>query len=482
MQFFIKAPAALLLVLSLYSCATYNQRISSYYNSLSSGNYAAADQQLEKIPLLKKDRNYLLYLLEKGKTLHLLQQYDSSNAIFNAADDIMESNRNSVKDIALTYLLNPMMSTYKGEDFERFMVHYYKAMNYLYLNNTEAALVEARRITLANYSQQDKFTNENRYTQDAFSLTLQGMIFEKGKDINNAFIAYRNAIEVYLENDNQYYGVQIPDQLKKDVVRTANEMGFYDEQARLEKLLNIQFSPQQKTEGGEAIVFWENGMAPVKDQQMISFTLIKGTGGLFNFVDEYGQYNIPFDYTTPGYNKNVSLSDIKLFAIALPKYNVRPLRYTSAQINTSTTNYPLEKTQDVSILAQQTLQQRFVKELGNALSRMAIKKLTEIAVENRKEKDTSKMSEEEKKKEEKKKHDQELVALGLKIFNRLSEKADTRNWQSLPSSIYYARIPLHAGANNITLNMFAPISQPQTKTLSITGTGTLQFVNIMNLQ
>jgi hypothetical protein len=481
-QLFIKAPAALLLVLSFYSCATYNQRITSYYHNLGAGNYQAANEQIEKIPLLKKDRNYLLYLLEKGKTLHLLQRYDSSNAIFNEADNIMESAHSSAKDIALTYLLNPMMSAYKGEDFERFMVHYYKALNYLYLGNTEDALVEARRISLTNYSQQDKFTNDNKYTQDAFSLTLQGMIFEKGNDINNAFIAYRNAVEIYLKNNNNYYGVQMPEQLKKDVVRTANEMGFFEEQARLEKLLTIQFVKKPNPEGGEVIVFWENGLAPVKDQQMLSFTLVKGAGGLFNFVDNYGQYNIPFDYTTAGYNESIKLSDIKMFAIALPKYNYRPLRYMEANITTGTDTFVVEKTQDVAELAQQTLKQRFAKELGKALSRMAIKKITEMAVEKRKEKDESKMTEEEKRKEEKKKEEQSLIAMGLKIFNRLSEKADTRNWQSLPNSIFYARIPLKAGPNNISVNMLSANGQKQTKTITVTGSGGLQFINVVNLQ
>ncbi len=31
----------------------------------------------------------------------------------------------------------------------------------------------------------------------------------------------------------------------------------------------------------------------------------------------------------------------------------------------------------------------------------------------------------------------------------LPKKADTRNWQTLPHSIYYARLPLHEGENKI---------------------------------
>ena len=45
---------------------------------------------------------------------------------------------------------------------------------------------------------------------------LQGLIYEKGNDINNAFIAYRNAADVYLKNDGSYYGTKMPEQLKKE--------------------------------------------------------------------------------------------------------------------------------------------------------------------------------------------------------------------------------------------------------------------------
>ncbi|MEI9808407.1 MAG: hypothetical protein WDO16_11355 [Bacteroidota bacterium] len=91
------------------------------------GNYESAAKALDNNKLLKKNRNRLLYLLERGKVCHLLQQYDSSNRYFNEADQLMEDTRTSVKDIALGTLLNPMMQTYKGEDFEKYLVHYYKS-------------------------------------------------------------------------------------------------------------------------------------------------------------------------------------------------------------------------------------------------------------------------------------------------------------------------------------------------------------------
>ena len=42
----------------------------------------------------------------------------------------------------------------------------------------------------------------------------------------------------------------------------------------------------------------------------------------------------------------------------------------------------------------------------------------------------------------------------LSIVNAITEKADTRGWQTLPHSIYYGRIPLKQGENKVKLNLF----------------------------
>ena len=147
--------------------------------------------------MLKKQRNEVLYLMEKGRILHLLGNYDSSNILLNEADFKIEDQRNNVKDIFVTGFLNPMLRQYQPEDFEVFMLHYYKALNYLFLGNTEDAVVEARRISLSNYRQEENGKNKQEgYNADAFSLLLQGLIYEKAGQLNHAFIAYRNATDI----------------------------------------------------------------------------------------------------------------------------------------------------------------------------------------------------------------------------------------------------------------------------------------------
>ena len=64
-----------------------------------------------------------------------------------------------------------------------------------------------------------------------------------------------------------------------------------------------------------------------------------------------------------------------------------------------------------------------------------------------------------------KKDDKAIGAL-LGIFNTLTEKADTRNWQTLPHSIYYARVPLPMGQTTVKLNLRGTAQQHAEQTFT----------------
>ena len=62
----------------------------------------------------------------------------------------------------------------------------------------------------------------------------------------------------------------------------------------------------------------------------------------------------------------------------------------------------------------------------------------------------------------------------MNVFNTVTEKADTRNWQSLPAFVSYVRVPLHEGNNTITVNYNgSPI------TLQVNGKGSLQMKSVV---
>jgi uncharacterized protein len=455
----------LLLVVTLFfSCRTYHDAIGHYYGAISAGRFEEASRQLDDNRFLQYGRNKLLFYLEKGKTTFLQGRYQESNGYFNAADSLLGSpGRNKVWDQTLGLVTNPAMQVYRGEDFEKLLIHYYKSINYLQLHMMEDATVEARRISLSGYALNDrKNNNAGKYANDAFSMIVQGVVYESGGDINNAFISYRNAADLFLRQpDNTYYGITLPIQLQNDLLRTAWQLGFQEELAYYARQFGRSYTPANYNEGGEVLVFWENGLAPVKAEANFFFTLTERGPGNFVFTDPDNTFFIPFDFQLFSRDSCEQLRrHFDAFRIAFPKYVEQPLYFTNASIQTdSSVTLPLEKVEDINQLAFRTLQERFLKEMGLALTRLTIKKLAEQQV----------------------KKENESLGEALNLLNILTEKADTRNWQSLPHSIYYTRIPLKKGANKVTLTLQGQ-QHSQTVVFDVFGNGRLQTIHYSSLQ
>ncbi|HRE50118.1 MAG TPA: hypothetical protein PK339_01765 [Flavitalea sp.] len=481
----IKGFSFLCIVVFLVSCGSYNRKIQRYYTQMEAGRYSAASRVLDNIKFLHRPRNQFLYYAEKGRMAHLMGLYDSSNYLLNEADRIAETRFKNTGDLIAGNLLNPMMQTYRGEAFERFMLHYYKALNYSYLGDAENALVEARRISIATNEQMDRTRErDNRFSRDAFSLNIQGMIYEAAGDLNNAFIAYRNASETYLSHpDNTWYGVRIPSQLQKDLIRTAHQNGFTGIADRFERQWNISYQPTPAPEGGELVLFIETGKAPVKEEENLFFTLLKGEGGSFYFADPAGNFQIPFDLNRYNTN-NVDIGDLRTFRVALPRYSAVSPRVETASVTINGMGYTPELAEDINTIAFQTMRENRIKDITEALTRLAIKKIAEAGLRaggkaianNKKGQDKAETPDEKKKQEEKAEAVGAAMGLIFQAFSLAAEKADTRNWQSLPAHIQYIRAPLQKGVNKISVQL--PGARNITRTLEVEGKGGLQFVNI----
>lgn len=425
------------------SCGTYNQSIDKFYKGIKEERYEEANNILDKNKLLKASRNKLLFLLEKGKVLFLLGKYDESNNALNEADNLIEAQNKTLGDIAISTAVNPMVDRYHAADFEKFMIHYYKALNYLFLNNIEDAVVEARRISIQTNALGDEKANKtNKYSKDAFSLIIQGLIYEASNDINNAFISYRNAVDTYLEQKNHYwYGVKLPEQLVTDVLDLSLENGFYSDYEYIAKKLDRPITnkiSRSKSKGGDLIIFFENGLGPVKDQQEFFFTLVRGVGGNFYFKDDSGALNIPVIIPLSA-NDNINLNDIQTFRLAFPKWVEQepPIKRASVKLNNH--NYQFEKIEDINVLASELFKEKFLSEATEALSRLLVKKLAEYGVKSIGKKENNDIF--------------MAAAAAIQLYSLISEKADTRNWQTLPAEISYVRIPLNLGENKITVSL-----------------------------
>jgi hypothetical protein len=467
----------LLCIPVLFSCATYQRKLSAYYQHVDAGHFERADALLSSNGFLQRDRNQLLYYMEKGKLFHLRGLYDSSNLYFNKADDLIEDKRKSAGDVFLGASVNPMLQTYLGEDHERFLIHYYKAINYLQLGNTEGARVEARRIQLSEDALNDKTRKENKYQQDAFALILQGLLYEASGEMNNAFISYRNATDLYLKNGGNYYGVALPNQLKQDLISAARASGFGDQADYYADATKPKEEMNAQPAGGWLVLFIETGSVPAK--QEIRYSVTQGANGFYFYGNDGLRQDVFIDRNR--FNDN-QLSQIRNTTIAIPYYQPRSFNSPSVQVRLNGNNYRAEDVANMNALCARLMQERIGKEIANALIRQLVKRATEkgseaIATAAAQKSDTKKDGT-NKTEAEKRKDAQNAEAIGaavgllMNVVNNATEKADTRNWQSLPAFIQYVRIPLQAGVNSIELS-----AGNQQKTITVQGNGGIQLQN-----
>jgi len=437
--------SALLVLALLQSCATYYDKSKQIESALLVNDYVKAKKSINSNNYLSKKRNTLLFHLEMGKITHLNAEFDTSNYHFNLADNMMEE-MSPVVDFTVSTLANPSLQRYRANDFEKIMIHYYKALNYLQLGQMEDAVVEARQL---NLKEQGLFNNkkgkEKKYAQDPFGLTLMGMIYEADNDFNNAFIAYRNAFEYY--ESAKIFTDKMPTTLPGDVNRTA-------ELAGINYQVEDKYKLSTKGEGGELILFWENGLAPIKKEKNTFFSMNKGNGaGLYIFSDAAGNVQIPVNYDFEENNDGFDPSDIGLLRIAHSYYVSRGQLNHQAKLKVNGVAQSFNLGQDIEQLCFQIEKENYFKELGILLVRMVVKKIAEI-----------KLSEQN-----------EIAGLALSIANVAMEKSDTRNWQSLPNQVYYTRVPLKKGQNKVDLTL----ENGKSVTLDVNGNGKMVFKNIV---
>ncbi len=175
----------------LLGCASYQNKVAPTKNYLKSRN---CPQAIETISKLSEPSgvDQLALLMEHGTTLQICEKYPESNQVFTQAENLADSkDYTSVSEVAAATLSSEGMMTYKGDTFERLFLNASKSLNFLQLKNTDAALVEVRRMN----QKFSKFKNEERknFELNSFSKYLSGLIWESTGQYDDACIDYKDA-------------------------------------------------------------------------------------------------------------------------------------------------------------------------------------------------------------------------------------------------------------------------------------------------
>jgi uncharacterized protein len=422
-------PSYLILLLSFsWSCTTptFYHRFYNFNKTVSDGKLEEAEAMVKSNEgKLEKGKNRFLFWVNAGIVESMQGHFEESNTYFEKADLFIEDDKKKVGEEGAALLLNPNISTYRGEDHEKLMINYYKALNYYQLGEYDEAIVECRRMNIRLQQLSDKYKSDRRYKEDAFIHTLMGIIYDGTGDYNNAFIAYRNALNIYENSFKDLFNFKVPDQLKHDLIRTADLSGIYNERDRYAKKFGIKYKRPVAGQA-QAVVLWNNGLGPIKDEWGINFAIIYTGNGWVSFVNE------DFGMTFPFYIGDSNLNGLTWIKVVFPKYVERPMFYSSATITYNNETTDLSLVEDLNAISFKILEERMLLEFAKSLGRVALKQAAAAQVGKEK----------------------EALGAALSLLASATESADTRNWQTLPHSIYYTRIFVNSDEDNdMTLNL-----------------------------
>jgi hypothetical protein len=405
------------------------------------GDYAAALAELEDVDG-GKDR--LLVLLERGLLHYYNGDFDESNRIFQEAEDLIdELYTKSISTEAAALLTTDLIRPYDGAEFERVMVHVYRALDYIALGRPQSALVEARKANL-NLDLYTRDLEDPAYGDDPFVEYFTGLLYEWGGEINDALVSYRRAIDAYLAAEARG-GPPLPGSLVASAITTARRLGFADEAAALAERFPGAEPLPILGDRGEVIVLVETDFVPQLREARADVPILKS-----DEADRDRVHVVAGDaYHRIGHRHGYEKTKIAyILSIAYPVFvdepppPIRSVALVSAARvgdgapddgeppSTVDPERPrvLERVADLGFNARENYQDRqpaiLVRTIARALLKYIAKKQAEDAGGT-------------------------AVGLAVDIFGSLTEQADVRSWRSLPHDIHLLRTPLPAGMHEL---------------------------------
>jgi hypothetical protein len=376
------------------------------------GGINAADTEavLSALDQRRNDADKMLYLMERARLAQLAGRFDASKADFEAvlaafreADDRARISLSGAGAAGSSLLTNDNAIPYKGQAYERVLVHQYQALNYLALGDRDGAAVELRNaqqlqrqaeldyagelskaqgdaaqnnVLLGDFDNHfagmDAVTGKLKNSfQNGYTFYLSAVFWEALGEYNDALVDYKKALELAPENAA----------LKQDVIRA-----------------NGYFGGGQKPNAGEGsvVVFFEQG-----------------------FVQAKRDINI-----------NIPTTDGGWFAVAFPVYAAEDHVTPSAlRIQGANRQVDTDVLVDTSALAMKSLKEQ----VPAMLVRQVLRARTKYEMQRQASKQGGLGAQ-----------------LLTNIYNLVSEQADLRSWLTLPANAQAARLPLPAGQQTLT--------------------------------
>ena len=308
--------ATLALVVALPGCATYSSGFAKVESATANRDLDGAVKALDDLKLTGADE--ALHHLNKGTLLRLQGKYAESNKHFDAAKDLAEKlNAISVTEQLASVSVNDTLKAYEGLPSEQLMIYSFKALNYLQMNDVDAAAVEARQFDV----KQGLIAKKNpdaKYLSGAFVRYLNSMVYEAVGEKDSARIELLKAMEAYKVQNS---GFPVPQALTADLARLK----------------------AGKPAPSEVIFILQNGLGPSLHEVTI---------------------RIP--------NPNPQ-SGSALLSLAVPKFARRSVPVARVELSAGSAVASSEVVEDVNDVAEKSLNDRLPAITARAVARVVVK-------------------------------------------------------------------------------------------------------------
>ncbi|MCS7152026.1 MAG: hypothetical protein NZ928_06585 [Endomicrobia bacterium] len=433
------------LILILTSCASRYGYYSTLSSLLLSENYIKANEFIEQNKFkYYSEKDALLYWLDKGITLHYAGDYNESIKAFTKAEKIAEElYTRSISEEAASFLVSDSVKSYYGEDFERIFINVFQSLNYLFLQQYEGALVEARKVDHKLKTLQVDYAGKNVYKEDAFMRYLTGLLYESQKEFNDAFVSYRKAIGEYSAN-KKIYNFAIPEDLLYRMLKVSKILRLREEfeEITTKFSLNTQYKEFNiDLENGEIILFHYNGFAPYKVDNYIEVSF----GEAWAYVGSIEVKTQDEAEVEKARQIARAIASNEQFIVAFPKFVPIDNKVKSATVEvydeTGEKIYAGKPfiVEDLDNIAIKNLEDRIAKIKVKSIARAAIKYALSREIAIKLSKNSDELS-------------SWLIKKALQTTSVVLEQADKRSWRTLPKQIFIFTASLKPGKYFVKIN------------------------------
>lgn len=345
-------------------------------------------------------RDTLLYELDRASLLHDAGQYPQSDTLLaDAQQHITDSYTKSISSSASRLVINDLATPYYAADYETALTFFYRAMNFLQQNDVMSAGVEARRaVFFLDHLRGDK---KKGYNDDPFVQYMASLIFESTGDLSDARIARQNALNAYKKR-----GWTVP-----------------------------QFSvPKDAADYGEVIVVHTVGQVPLKKSQTIQVAWHRILAFANSPVENEGS-------VSPEVQNAITAGLMgSAVTVAYPVLEPQLYHIASSTLQIAGQQYAMQPMSNISELVSQDLEEKLPAMWFRLATRAVLRRIAAVqarhAIESRDGKNGSLGW---------------LAEMVMDVFGAAIEKADTRQWFTLPAEVYMTRAFVAPGTQDIQL-------------------------------